>query len=490
MPVERKIIVSNNGTVVYPYKPKMCIPLERKCYDWDPVYFKYKEVSGFYLPYRDGYCFATHGMDIRRLQSWLPDYIVETRPMINAIPINVEFDLNDDIEFREQQFPIVEQLTEAMKGNREIFINLPTGFGKTLISIYIASVYGYKTMITCFSTKILAQWMETLREKTTYDTSRVCQLTSGKMLKDFLDGNKDPSKYDIFISTPNLLSVFGKTHGYDKLDILYRIFGIGLAMFDEAHRNMGFICRINAVTNVPMTIYMSADFSVGQSSLKDKYYAIFSKTNVIKPSAAITESMKYTSAVICEFDSHPNMLEKESIFNKYGYSSQLYMEYQMKKPDMLIVIKSIMEYIMRNNPNGYRTLILLSMIAHTEKVGDAIREKYPDKIVGVYHSQIEPEKKMEITKTADIIVSTYQSFSTGVDITDPPIKFILSTDNPNPVNDNQSAGRARPLPDGTETLYFMIVDKGHPYTLKKLRTRLEYLAQYKLKDTTRIHFKT
>ena len=82
--------------------------------------------------------------------------------------------------------------------------------------------------------------------------------------------------------------------------------------------------------------------------------------------------------------------------------------------------------------------------------------------------------------TARIIVATYSSFSTGLDAKD--IKYVLSTNQCNKVMDNQSAGRARPLSDGSDAMYFMFVDNGFSYCKRKLKIRLAYLTETKAKD--------
>ena len=48
--------------------------------------------------------------------------------------------------------------------------------------------------------------------------------------------------------------------------------------------------------------------------------------------------------------------------------------------------------------------------------------------------------------------------------------------------DNQSAGRARPLADGSDAMYFMFVDNGFSYCKRKLKIRLEYLTKTKAKN--------
>ena len=89
---------------------------------------------------------------------------------------------------------------------------------------------------------------------------------------------------------------------------------------------------------------------------------------------------------------------------------------------------------------------------------------------------------------ASIIVATYSSFGTGLDTEN--IKYVLSPNQCNKVMDNQAAGRARPLADGTNALYFIFIDNGFSYCKRKLRIRLNYLNETKSKTSTvyRLHY--
>ena len=83
-----------------------------------------------------------------------------------------------------------------------------------------------------------------------------------------------------------------------------------------------------------------------------------------------------------------------------------------------------------------------------------------------------------------MIISTYQSFSTGIDVS--LIKYVISCSICTKIQDNQSSGRARPLPDNSDAYYFIMSDMGFPYTKKKLGSRLAYLKETKIKDIVTI----
>ena len=64
----------------------------------------------------------------------------------------------------------------------------------------------------------------------------------------------------------------------------------------------------------------------------------------------------------------------------------------------------------------------------------------------------------------DMIVSTYQSFSVGIDVS--LIKYVISCSICTKIDDNQASGRSRPLPDGSDAFYFMLSDPSRPLVFR------------------------
>ena len=91
------------------------------------------------------------------------------------------------------------------------------------------------------------------------------------------------------------------------------------------------------------------------------------------------------------------------------------------------------------------------------------------------------ENERESTREfANVIISTYKSFGTGMDIED--IKYVISLNQCNKITANQAAGRSRTLPDGSDSIYFIVTDTGFKYCRQKTKIVLEYLVEQKLKE--------
>ena len=62
------------------------------------------------------------------------------------------------------------------------------------------------------------------------------------------------------------------------------------------------------------------------------------------------------------------------------------------------------------------------------------------------------------------------------------IKYVISLNQCNKVTANQAAGRSRALPDGSDSIYFMVTDTGFKYCKQKTKVVLGYLVEQKLKE--------
>lgn len=487
MKFKGKIIRNNNGTLILPYTKGQSRQLEKQTSIWDKVYHKSIESTGFFIKYNDKMSgFVTHQNNPKYLQGLFPQYEIIQAPEIKPNKMGQSFSLKDNITPTEIQYDILNKILNSNGGimnTNEWFVHLQTSYGKTLLSVYLSSIIGQKTLILCFSTEILKQWIKTYEEKTTFDMSRILLVDKSAIFKAILEDKFNHDKYDVFVCTPKLISSFGKKNGYDTLDIIMKKIGIGLKIFDEAHRNIGNLIKINGTTNIKRTLYLSADFGQANHILEEQYYRIFYNVPIIEPSEDLKPNMRYTQAIVIMYNSEPTMTEIPSINDRYGYNSQRYIDYQFKKEKIFDAIYIVMDKIIKDE---YRTLILLNHIDHIDILKEKLEERYNDKYtIGRYHSEVSSEEKSFTKDYSKIIISTYSSFGTGIDTTN--IKYVLSLNQSNKIEDNQAAGRARPLPDGSDVMYFMFIDKGFKYCMDKLRSRLIYLKETKIKDVKKIN---
>ena len=158
-----------------------------------------------------------------------------------------------------------------MKKYREWFINLQTGAGKTVLGAYLSARLHKKTMIICFMKDILSQWKDTYIDKTNINPEKILEINSGKWLEDIYLNNSGDPDHDIYLISPSLITSFLNNHPWYQFGEVINDLGIGLFIFDEGHRNMSAMVKINALTNVKYTLYLSADYAQGDY-IKEKLY--------------------------------------------------------------------------------------------------------------------------------------------------------------------------------------------------------------------------
>lgn len=470
---------SKLGCRILPYKKRQSRAIEYGTAIYDKVYHKWNEYTGFCLPFNGKMAFMTYDRDYSDLAKMFPNYTIEKMPLIKNRSLSYPIHVLNVKKFWEAQTEIIGKIESSKSFENAWFINLQTGQGKTFLGVYLSTVFNTKTWILCFSDDILIQWYDEYCARTDIVPDRILRVT-GSIIDKLLAGEINADDYDIFMCTPTLLDRFGSRRSdYSRINDLFELCGIGLLIYDEAHRNVSNIVKLNAIMNIRYQLYLSADFGQGSYDKELMYKEIFRNVPVLTPSKQLQTSLKYTKLVVVNFNTYPNEIEQQEPFNKYGYSAELYMKYQFKKGTIIEAIKYTIDIILKSNDN-HRALILFTNIDHVEAMYNILLQEYPNINIGRFHGGVGQEEKMHVKNNAKIIVATYGSFSTGLDAKD--IKYVLSTNQCNKVMDNQSAGRARPLSDGSDAMYFMFVDNGFSYCKKKLKIRLAYLTETKAKN--------
>ena len=470
---------SKIGCRIMPYKPRQSRAIEYGTALYDKVYHKWNEYTGFCLPYKGKMCFMTYDREYSDLSKMFPTYDIEKMPLVRNRQFSELIQVKNVEKFWEAQTEILGKIDATKSTENAWFINLQTGQGKTFLGTYLSTVFNTKTWILCFSDDILIQWYNEYCMRTDIDNDKILRVT-GTIIDKMLAGDIDPNYFDIFMCTPTLLDRFGNRRSdYSRIADVFEMCGIGLLIYDEAHRNVSNIVKLNAIMNIRYQIYLSADFGQGSYDKELMYKEIFRNVPVLTLSKQLQTSLKYTKLVVVNFNTYPNEIEQQEPFNKYGYNAELYIKYQFKKGIIIDTIKYTIDTILKSN-DQYRILVLFTNIDHVEAMHKILLKEYPHVNVGKFHGGISPEEKLNVKNNSKIIVATYGSFSTGLDAKD--IKYVLSTNQCNKVMDNQSAGRARPLSDGSDAMYFMFVDNGFSYCKKKLKIRLAYLTETKAKN--------
>lgn len=491
-----KAIYTTTGMYFEPYKPKYLqrILNARSIYSRTGRWGHFTPLTAYVMKNATEKWLVTYHCGRSWLAANCPEYTIEDMPKNQVLKVSSDFTLNADVIPNDVQSSAIQVVT----ANRfkTAFFNIPTGVGKTLMSVYLTSILGVKAWAMCYRTIVLDQWIRTLEKMSDFDIDRVRIVNSSKELLKMAMGDQDPDKYDFYLSTPMILTKFAEKHGLTLLNDVFNNLGIGVKYYDEAHRNVGNITKINGLTNVPRTYYLSADFTQAGEEKRRLYYKMFANVPLIRPTEDVLEERRYFIGVLARYNTHPSMAEGESVFTGYGFNHYRYMEYQITKPQFWITMEENLKATHAWDLQAgkrYRTLILCNLIEQVDLIQQRVIEMVTNiyagddiPVVTRYHSQISKEEKEIALETGQIIVSTYQSMGVGID--EQNIRYVHSLTPVNAIDDNQAAGRSRALADGADSFYFMYIDDGFEYVTRRVDERLNYLAKQKLKKIVSIKY--
>lgn len=474
------INITSTGITITPYIKGQVEDLERSTSVYEKISHKWIPTSGFYD--QENESFLTYKMSLDKLKGWFPGYEISYIPTYYK-GMDGDICLKDNFELRQNQKDVISDLVGSKKP--EIFINIPTATGKTVIGVWYSVFRHQKTLIMCFSAKILKQWEESILEFTNANEDNIVRLSSDYLEKVF-NNEIDLSKADFILATPNVFSNYINKYGYEKLATVFTKLQIGLKIFDEAHRNLGMIVKLNALMSSPKTVYMSADFNRGSRYARNAFFNVFHQCYRISLKDDEMRKLKHIITVFVNYDSKPDAADITKIRRgSYKWSHVQYAKYQYESKVLESKCTKIINTILKSEPNitpRFKILVLCYLIDHVESLSETLSSIYEGKLtVGKYHSKMTAEKK-EAALNCDIIVSIYGSFSTGINVINPEIRHVISTVPVDEVTINQSAGRCRPI-NGMSSFLWVLCDTGFEYCIHNRSRISRYLVGSKVKLT-------
>lgn len=495
---EPTIIMRQNGLCIRPFQPgdrnHQYSRLEHLTSYYDEVTFGRVRINGFPLDTMDGTgecMFVCSKNSPTFIHNLYPDYnmIIES-PWDTYKMYPKVAEMNSSFIPSEIQWDMISRYND-LRNKEAVYITMPTASGKTLTGIYIACAYGKRILILCYKKEILLQWKKSLLEFTDIDEDQILVLKDGAHIMKLYNNMKDPEyQYEgpsVVLSTTTLMGSIISHHGPDVFTDIIRRFGFGMKVIDEAHRHLANIVKINALTNIPRTLYMSAEFRRANDLMNKYFFSTFHDTNILTSPEELAEDFKYTIGVVVEYNSYPTDLEVDECFGRRGFSEFNYMKYQIDKGVILNVIDELVDKIVSTN-DGTKIIVFVNMIDHVDLLFSHFVAKYGGRrTITRLHGGVEDGEKALVDSDADLIISTYKSLDTGRDISN--IKHIISCVPVDIICDNQAAGRSRPLPDGSLCFYYILSDTGFSYIRKRTKKRLESLYTRKLVDCYKIHLR-
>jgi len=477
-----EIIARNSCIMIEDYNMGDSKELERNFMVYDPTYHKFN-ILGMYYSVKDKTLYLPRGIDIWKIKQYLhvrDHTVADPDPFLETGLIKMKYKPRDEEQQEALKFMVGLAPYEQNLYLPQLSVNLNTGKGKTYCSIAAISFLRIKSIIITGSTSLLKQWKSNIREYTDLEEKDILFITGSPMMNMILhDKSLQAKNAKIFLCTHATIRSFCETYGWKKLRDVFKVLGIGMKFFDEAHTNFDNMLMIDFFTNCLKTFYVTA--TPGRSDYKEDRIYKLSIKNVPGIDLFNVERDPHTDYIAIKYNSHPNPTDIKFCYNyKYGLNRINYIKYLMKNETFWMVMRVIMDMYLKCKGRG---LFYIGTNEGILTVYNWIMMNYPQLIdqVGIFSSIVSGEEKMRM-KNKKLLLSTTKSAGLGEHIEGLKMTVVVAEPFKSQILTRQTLGRTR----DKDTVYIELVDLGFKYTRNYYYAKLPVLNKYALSvsDTT------
>lgn len=380
-------------------------------------------------------------------------------------PVQIQFDYHSPHQPRDYQEIQIEYMTApgTMKST-----TLPTGYGKTFISIKAISMLGVRAAAV-IRPMYIKRWID--------DVEPTLKLKKGELL--VVQGSKDltnliniakagelTAKF-IILSNKTMMNYYKSYAAFKKdnpygvaPEDLYKLLGVGVRLIDEVHQDFHLNFKQECYTHVPRVINLSATLESDDRFMNRMY-------EIMMPKALRAPTVEQKPYIIVNnvwYTINSRDLEQMRYLNSQKQYSHTMWEKSLRRKRHLIngyleMIGDISDSVyIEEREAGQKYAIYCATVDMCTIVRDFLRERYKDK--GLEINRYTEAEPYEVLLSSDIVVTTLQSAGTAVDV--PNLRIILCTIALSSKQANiQLVGRLRPLkgwPDINPEFYFLFAE--------------------------------
>lgn len=451
----KHIDVYNTHIEVYPYKKGECFDLEKTL---STYIFTRRIYKPFAFKINNNVLFLPKGINVGALELKFRSracYHKDSDPYEKfKIPIHLRTSPRDEIQEKSIDFLTSTGDFRFYRNNTQYILNLKTGYGKSYCAIAAMTFFKIKTIIFIHRNQLEVQWLNYIKEYTDVKDDRICILKSATQLDQMLDGKLD---YDIYISSHQIMTMYGNKNGWDKIRDIFKKSNIGLKIFDESHLYIENLMSIDFNSNTFLTYYLSA--TMERSDKKENSIVKIVFGSAFKWGSRISSINQNLIYVPIIYNSHATEYENFWIRKNGIFSSFRYIDYALKSNSSFYLINAlhfVLEDIKRRGIYG-QVLIVTPRIDTVEIIEKLLKENVEDpENVKCIYSKNSHDENIE-NASAKWISSTIKS--TGVGFSPPNLQCLVCLE---PVSSSilfkQLAGRLDRFIPGEKTYFYDLVD--------------------------------
>lgn len=474
---DNKIVVKNTCVIINDYNFGDCEKLENYFRIYNMISRSYYYI-GLHYDVENKRLFLPRGIDIFFIENIFNTKAHVEKNMYNEYQvfdnILIKYLTRDDNQKTALRFMLGEGEYFATKYKSQLQINLNTGKGKTYLAIATMAYTGIKTIVITYSTSILNQWKDRTMEYCNMSKKDIYNISGSGCIYRLL--NMDENRLNsikLFLVTHATLKSYSDTHGWDKLNELFKILRIGIKVYDEAHLNFENMCKIDFYTNVYKTFYISAT-PARSSEEQNRIYQLSFK-NILAIDLFDEENDPHTDYIAIKYNSKPTPQQISQCKNQYGLNRNKYTNTVVNSNYFYMLIRVLIDIIENNLLPHEKCLIYIGTNEAIVKVYNWIIQNYPEYRynIGIYTSIVEEQDKVKALNKR-LILSTTKSAGAAVDIKDLKMTIVLAEPFKSEVLARQTLGRTR----NDNTMYIDIVDTGYFHCSKYFSYKKNIFTKY------------
>lgn len=461
----KKIIVNHTSIIINDYSLGDKEQLEKKLSIYDTIRHKYIPVAYMYNE-NTKQLFIPRGIDINYVEKLfdVPAEINYEPDPYENISIKVRTMPKNDIQRKSISFLIGEESFRYTKKYSQLLLNLPTGEGKTYVTLASLQFLSMKSIIITPTDKIKKQWINTFIEMTDVNEKLICDISGSSVIDKIL--KEKTLRYKIYLVNHGTIIAYAKNNGWNAVHEFFKKIKVGVKIYDEAHLNFENTLRIDLNTNTKKTIYLTATFE--RSDHKENTLFNICFKSVIRYGYEVRQEIrKHIMYLSILYDSKPSLADQTFMVTNRGFNKIRFSNYQSEDDNFYDTLDYAVKFF--KSKQG-KIMILSSTIDLVEKITKFINDSYDDITACSYHSKMSEEQKMKALES-DIISTTPKSLGTGADIKGMRT-VIMCEAYSSTVQADQVSGRLREYSDTHSTFYVELVDVGFKKVYAMYKGRL------------------
>ena len=467
--------------VIYDYTFGYCPAIEKLFSVYDPLTHT-KYLKGCVYDYETKTFILPRGLNVERLLNLLgsglePKVITRPDPVMKLEkPIMMKYHPKSEVQREALHFALGIQGYERNKAKTQISINVNTGVGKTYIAIAAAAFLNMKELIITHTRDMMYQWKSEIKSFTDTEDREICVIENGS--RDFhaiINGDKDVTEVKYFIVGHASINRFGNNFGWDKISDFFQTIGIGLKVFDEAHKYFDNLLRIDFNTNTWKTIYLTATPERSDREENRIYQASFSAVPAIDLFDENNDPR--THYVALHYSSRPTPYEAVSCDIKHGgfrmFNAAKYADYVVNKPEFFKMLFIVMEIARVRG----KSIFYIESIHAIDIIYNWMVYTFPELEgqIGILHSKI-PDEVRDYQTQMPIILTTIKSCGEGKHIDNLALGVLLAAPYSSKPLLRQVLGRMRNF----NTMLIYCIDHGFQKINGYYQSSLGMFAKYAL----------